>query len=944
MAVDIEQLLDQELGKQPQQLDLDKLMDDELNQSSVTTPPVNPRANAASKRGARQMQARDNMVQGAKEFAFDSADLAVAMLGGSGVAEAVGAGVENPVSVATRGEEVKPIKSLPQDVKEGNFLDAGLKTVGLAGDALQLGGAYTAATGAGALPGAVMFGAGTALKFGAKAVSKYGDEISTGLSKLFDLDKEAAEAAAKRVDQFADDDKPIGAALSMLAAETKKARKASAAPTQSLVKKPKRQFQTVTMDESGLFSRVEDAITDRPDQLMTAQDWIKHFNDRGIQKEELEYALPSLFRTEGGEFNFNQDKMDLSKQTTRPVEEGEFNDADLLAEFKTNRIKIKETELSDKKPVILEPGQTTEEFIKEQLALGGSPEEITERLLQRGQPEEPTQYGGLGLVVADSRVTNREIAKSPVHNYREFPVQYVGSPKSSMVSGEIDQDLADRIDAARQFTEEHYELVNEIDEDIASIVGMKRRSLEAAGVETGDADQFFMDWANHHFFEEGEDYGLYDTRVASRGNAGFEFFTDILMDADAFVNYAERVDEGTSEVLRKLKAALIDMDTLPTQAQTITDELDNLTQTNLSARADMEAVIRTRFPTVTDRNLDAIRDGALEDWVEIADGDASSINYAAPHFDGEFGKGNFSQNLLGHYRTTDRTINDGKQKILFVEEMQSDAFGGSASDMPGSIPGKDNNYQRMILGLAMRRAVTEGYDGIGFASARQVRNVNGRAVFSVYDNVDVTTRSGEKTVQFVKNSTREGMFRVDPPSTENLERTSEEALEWFRKAIRAGENKVVKLRNKEASGQAPNYAIFNKDGFFLGGTDPNIFGAAKQLQDESGELVHVSQLLGPAMGGEIMSKRRVKMDVRFKFDAPVDDGYTTLYDKALPKRVNEFVNRLPIDDKPKIEQTTLDNVKEQVPSNVLMFNNEMTEFITQKGAPMMRKGGLAGRR
>ena len=180
--------------------------------------------------------------------------------------------------------------------------------------------------------------------------------------------------------------------------------------------------------------------------------------------------------------------------------------------------------------------------------------------------------------------------------------------------------------------------------------------------------------------------------------------------------------------------------------------------------------------------------------------------------------------------------------------------------------------------------------------------------------------------------------------SEGIDNGSDEALEWYRKAVRAGENKVVKLRNRRETGQAPNYAIFNKDGFFLGGTDANIFGAAKQLQDESGELVHITELLGPAMGGEIMSKRRVKMDVEFQFDAPVSDGYTALYDKALPKRVNEFVNRLPIDDKPKIGKTTLDNVREQTPSNVLMFNNEIKEFITQKGAPMMRKGGLAGRR
>ena len=71
------------------------------------------------------------------------------------------------------------------------------------------------------IPGAFLTAGGV----GMKAVSKYGDEIADGLRKLFDIDKDAAMKAAKRIDNFADDDKPIGAAFSMLKNESKKARK-----------------------------------------------------------------------------------------------------------------------------------------------------------------------------------------------------------------------------------------------------------------------------------------------------------------------------------------------------------------------------------------------------------------------------------------------------------------------------------------------------------------------------------------------------------------------------------------------------------------------------------------------------------------------------------------------------------------------------------------------
>ncbi len=243
-------------------------------------------------------QSAKDVVSGIKEFAFDSADLAAAMLGGSGISEAIGIGIENPVSVATRGEEAVPIKSLSQDMKEGNYLDASLKTVGLAGDALQLGGAYTAATGAGLIPGAVMMAGGTALKFGATAVSKYGDEISDGLRKLFDIDPDAADKAAEVMDKLADQDKPIAVAQGVLNKQLKIAGRKERARSDVGGNNPpeatKPELVSVDVDNLGLFSRTEQAVKnmDIPEEGISGKALMARLaKDSKVPNDELDHGL-----------------------------------------------------------------------------------------------------------------------------------------------------------------------------------------------------------------------------------------------------------------------------------------------------------------------------------------------------------------------------------------------------------------------------------------------------------------------------------------------------------------------------------------------------------------------------------------------------------------------------------------------------------------------------
>lgn len=255
-----------------------------------------------------------DVVSGIKEFAFDSADLAAAMLGGSGISEAIGVGVENPVSVATRGEEAVPIKSLSQDMKEGNYLDASLKTVGLAGDALQLGGAYTAATGAGLIPGAVMMAGGTALKFGATAVSKYGDEISDALRRLFDIDPEAAEILAKEADDIAvngrtnkqgepfDDAankgqilrKANGLEINVRKKQKQAERERSSIGGNNPPEATKPELISADVDNLGLFSRTEQAVKniDIPEDGISGKALMARLvKDSKVPNDELDHGL-----------------------------------------------------------------------------------------------------------------------------------------------------------------------------------------------------------------------------------------------------------------------------------------------------------------------------------------------------------------------------------------------------------------------------------------------------------------------------------------------------------------------------------------------------------------------------------------------------------------------------------------------------------------------------
>ena len=295
--VDVNQLLDEELGpapKKPAALDVNQLMDEELGMR-MAMPPERPTKPQVSRPAPTSMPSEDRtpapsqeayrgIGQALKDTAISSMDLAVAMLPGAGSMEAGGAGVENPVSAALNLEEARPIPSMAEDIEEGRNLDATFKGLGVAGDIATAGGLTMMATGAGMIPGAFLTAGGV----GMKAVSKYGDEIADGLRKLFDVDKDAAMKAAERADEFVAKDLPMGAALNMIKAETKKAKGPIVKPRVS-----------APVRDLGLFSRAEEAVLnmDIPKDGISGRALMKKLrDDPDVPNDELDYGLGLLVK------------------------------------------------------------------------------------------------------------------------------------------------------------------------------------------------------------------------------------------------------------------------------------------------------------------------------------------------------------------------------------------------------------------------------------------------------------------------------------------------------------------------------------------------------------------------------------------------------------------------------------------------------------------------
>ena len=938
--VDVNQLLDEELGpapKKPAALDVNQLLDEELGMR-MAMPQERPAKPQVSRPAPTSMPSEDStpapsqeayrgIGQALKDTAISSMDLAVAMLPGAGSMEAGGAGIENPVSAALNLEEARPIPSMAEDIEEGRNLDATFKGIGVAGDVATAGGLTMMASGAGFIPGAFLTAGGV----GMKAVSKYGDDIADGLRKLFDMDNEAAIKAAERADKFVDDGLPVGAAINMIKAETRKTKKAKGIGSNSLVTAPNRVTINIEPDEAGLYSRLDASMNDAPAKG-NARQWLKYFRDQGIRTDELSLRLPEITDDVNSSFTLEE----------------------VQAMLRDRPITIRDRELSFNPNSAVKPSYDVDLGTGELNLIPGS-DVAAARL---GDVAGAPQYGSFGLVIPDKqrRVTNMEIALGDAEkfNYREFPVQVTSDVKRG-VSTEINEDQARLIDETELAMADADIPLLELDEDIMDVVRMKHRALKERGLGFDDVDEFYEAWAEHHFFDYIVEYAQGDAMTFMEMTTSAPQIAGIIADIE--------LRGGGDIFARKFREAVEELGVLPTQSANMLKTLTSSVPVHRQAMSNMEAAIRSRAAAQGQNDqsiinqLDQAEPSEVYDrYLEALQGDVSQFDYEARHFEGTDAGSNFAKNTVAHYRATDRAKDD--KEILFVEEVQSDAFGSDKADMPVGLPGRDNNYQRMVLALAVRRAVLEGYDGIAFANADQVRNVNGRSVFTQYENIDVTTRTGEKATSFIKNSTQDRFFRsnVNPneftqadydaanskitPNADARDRLYEIQMAFVRRIIAQGDVKVVKLR-KTGSGESPHYALFDRDGLFIGSSDRNIFERANEIQqgNDGARRASTTQIFGGAVGGEIMANRRLKMDASFNFGA-VNDGYTDVYDRAMPKRVDEFLRAM---GNP-VKKTTLDLDDVDGENMAIEFTDEFKELVINKGVPMMRKGGLASRK
>ena len=672
----IDQIMNEALGKQKPSLDVDALMDEQEQVDSMVS---------QYDTGYRP-SSNEQFAAGAKQFALDSADLAVAMLGGSGIAEAVGAGVENPVSALTTGEEVKPIPSLAEDVKEGRTLDTTLKTVGVAGDALQLGGAYLAATGAGAIPGGIMSGAGTGLKFGSKAVSKYGDQIQDGLRKLFDLDPEAAERTAERIDTFADDDKPVGAALGTINEEAKKLRKARGIGGNS--RPPSGPRETAQPRDLGLFNRAEEAALNldipekgiRGDALLS-----KLSNNSDVPKDEIEFGLGLLVKPDD---IFTKD--DIRKLFSTASERG------YLAEF------------------------GLEERVRMQ------------------DPTKITETDSVKKARNDLEYENMEDYRypdEPGSNYSEYTYHLRPSAKQSEVGG---ADRKEKLQLYIDRTRTANAPLRDPDIDLSDVVIYEdsTQNIYRKWSDTPALRELYREHHNKEFNIEIDELSDDDVRLDMLG----VWLKNLGRFATAEHIRVRNMTGVTPKGLLQLRNAIKQMQN---NIQNSPDDYGVFTSSNPAMVHEEIARLANADGFEVDMDVFQRLENHTKTGTFFLDSDIDEVSGSSILFRNNKHFYRDSENQLFHMRTSTRTTNDGK-RVLLIEEIQSDTLSGAKSEATNAqVPYKNEGYMNLALARAMRIAAEQGLDGVALtnAAAQIERNRGGFA--NVFDNMTSTFGKSE---------------------------------------------------------------------------------------------------------------------------------------------------------------------------------------------------------
>jgi len=179
----------------------------------------------------------------------------------------------------------------------------------------------------------------------------------------------------------------------------------------------------------------------------------------------------------------------------------------------------------------------------------------------------------------------------------------------------------------------------------------------------------------------------------------------------------------------------------------------------------------------------------------------------------------FKDNTLLHFRTTDRTDANTNQRVLYVEEVQSDVLQGKRQAIrdgaidKGKLPLEDS-YIPASMRMIMQLAAKEGYDRVSWSTPNQIASLYGTTVDNIKLNAlnadgsrsyDITKADGETVTKIVKNAEdSENVFGKNASETLNKRLTKEGdeiqdfAVSQDAKSYNQYKDKMVSAVNKVA--------------------------------------------------------------------------------------------------------------------------------------------------
>ena len=137
---------------------------------------------------------------------------------------------------------------------------------------------------------------------------------------------------------------------------------------------------------------------------------------------------------------------------------------------------------------------------------------------------------------------------------------------------------------------------------------------------------------------------------------------------------------------------------------------------------------------------------------------AGSFQSRGGEFSPETYHQHFTGNTLAHFRTLDRT-GDGGERVLFVEEVQSDMIQGKRKirkNLPDDEKGivdsynlpLEESYVNASMRMLMQLAAKEGYDRVQWSTPQQIANLYDAVVDNV--KLNAINEDGSKSIQITK--------------------------------------------------------------------------------------------------------------------------------------------------------------------------------------------------